>query len=220
MLKRTFRFKIFVLKQIFAKMQANMTFKRIFACKIFAYKQIFTSKYSREGVPLQRGGGGHNGCERGVVSRAVASHSASHGWQRRITGPGWPLPALLNSNSTGGRRTAPAVSGASTPLTLGASSDVALALQMKVQWESNINVWFPFINSQKWNSYFQNRIIMFCLPVPKLIYLWEIYIFPRSVCLFCCREICGLILEIYKWLKDTWMWKLGLRPRNSQERNT
>ncbi len=30
---------------------------------------------------------------------------------------------------------------------------------------------------KKWNCYFQNRIIMFCLPEPKLIYLWEIYIF-------------------------------------------
>jgi hypothetical protein len=32
--------------------------------------------------------------------------------------------------------------------------------------------------------YFQNRIIMFCLPIPTLINLWEIYIFPGSVCLF------------------------------------
>jgi len=32
--------------------------------------------------------------------------------------------------------------------------------------------------------------------------LWSIYIFPRSICLFC-----------------TWMWKSGLRPRNSQKRN-
>jgi hypothetical protein len=94
------------------------------------------------------------------------------------------------------------------------------ALQMKGRWKSNINVWFPFIYSQKWNYYFQNRIIMFCLPVPALIYMWEIYIFPGVVCLFCCREICGLILGIYKWLTDTWMWKLGLRPLNSQERNT
>jgi hypothetical protein len=74
--------------------------------------------------------------------------------------------------------------------------------------------------SQKWNCYFQNRILMFCLPVPTLIYLWEIYIFPGSVCLFCCREIFGPILGIYKLLTDTWMWKLGLRPRNSQKRNT
>ncbi len=33
------------------------------------------------------------------------------------------------------------------------------------------------------------------------------------------EEICRLILGIYKWLKDTWMWKLGLRPRYSQKRN-
>ncbi len=34
------------------------------------------------------------------------------------------------------------------------------------------------------------------------------------------QEICGPILEIYKSIRDTWMWKLGLRPRNSQERNS
>ncbi len=94
------------------------------------------------------------------------------------------------------------------------------ALQIKGRWGSNIIVWFPFVESQKWNCYFQNRVIMFCLPVPTLIYPWEIYIFPGSVCLFCCREICGLILEIYKSLTDTWMWKLGLRPCNSQKRST
>ncbi len=63
--------------------------------------------------------------------------------------------------------------------------------QMKGRWESNINVWFPFMYSQKWNCYFQNSIIMFCLSVPTLIYLWEIYIFPGLVCLFCCRKVCG-----------------------------
>ncbi len=87
-------------------------------------------------------------------------------------------------------------------------------------WESTINVWFLFLYSQKWNCYFQHRIIMFFLLVPTLIYLWEIYIFPGSVCQFCCREICGLILRIYKSLTDTWLWKFGLRPRNSQKRNT
>jgi hypothetical protein len=45
--------------------------------------------------------------------------------------------------------------------------------------------------------YFQNRIIMFCLLIPTLIYLWEIYIFPGWVCLFCCSQICGPILGIY-----------------------
>ncbi len=79
---------------------------------------------------------------------------------------------------------------------------------------------FPFMYIQKWNCYFQNRIIMFYLPVPTLIYLWEIYIFTGSVCLLCCRKICGPILGIYKLLTDTWMWKLELRPHNSQKRNT
>jgi hypothetical protein len=63
------------------------------------------------------------------------------------------------------------------------------APQMKGPWESNKNVCFPFMSSQKWNCYFQNRIIMFCLPVPTLIYLWEIYIFQGLVYLFCSRKI-------------------------------
>jgi hypothetical protein len=35
-------------------------------------------------------------------------------------------------------------------------------------------------------------------------------IFPRSICLFCCRKICGPILGIYNSLTDKLMWKLGL----------
>ncbi len=54
--------------------------------------------------------------------------------------------------------------------------------------------------SQKWTCYFQTRIIMFCLLVHTLIYLWESYIFPGSVCLFCYREICGLFMGLYKSL--------------------
>ncbi len=34
------------------------------------------------------------------------------------------------------------------------------------------------------------------------------------------NTVCGLILEIYKSLTDTWMWKLGLGPRNSFSGNT
>ncbi len=44
------------------------------------------------------------------------------------------------------------------------------ALQMKARWESNINVWLPFMYSQQWNWYFRNRVIMFSLSVPTLIY--------------------------------------------------
>ncbi len=54
---------------------------------------------------------------------------------------------------------------------------ILYTLQMKGQWESNINVWFPFMYSRKWHCYFPNRIIMFCLPVPLLIYQREIYTF-------------------------------------------
>ncbi len=58
------------------------------------------------------------------------------------------------------------------------------------RWEFNINVCFPFMYSWKWNCYFQTGIMMtFCLPVPTLMYLWEIHIFPGLVCLFWCREI-------------------------------
>ncbi len=96
---------------------------------------------------------------------------------------------------------------------------LGFTLQMKGRWESNINVWIPLMYnvmySQKWNCYFQYRIIMFCLPVTTLTYLWEIYIFPGSVCLFCCREIrvCGPIWGIHKSLTDTWMCKLGLSEK-------
>jgi hypothetical protein len=49
--------------------------------------------------------------------------------------------------------------------------------------------------------YLQNRIIMFYLPIFTFMYLWAIYIFPGSVCLFCCSQIGRPILGIY----NTWM---------------
>jgi hypothetical protein len=93
---------------------------------------------------------------------------------------------------------------------------------MKDRWESIVNVGFPFMYSQKWNCYFQNRIIMFCIPVSTLIYRREIYIFPGSVCLFCCREICGPILGIYINRKQThecgnWDWVRAI-PRKGIHR--
>ncbi len=96
---------------------------------------------------------------------------------------------------------------------------VCLSLQMKGRWEFNINVRFPVMYSQKWNRYFRNRIIQCSVSQFLYTHLWD-YIFPGSVCLFCCRKICGPILEICKSLTDTWRWKLGLKPRNFQKRNT
>jgi hypothetical protein len=61
---------------------------------------------------------------------------------------------------------------------------------------------------------FQNRIIMFCLPISTFLYLRAIYIFPGSVCLFCWSQIARSILGIYKSLTDTWMQELGSRLRS------
>ncbi len=42
--------------------------------------------------------------------------------------------------------------------------------------------------------------IMFCLPIFIFPYLWAIYLFSGSVCLFCCSQIGKQILGIYKSL--------------------
>ncbi len=55
------------------------------------------------------------------------------------------------------------------------------------------------------------------VPISTFMCLWAVYIFPRSICLFCCRIKFGQILGICKSLTDTWMWKLGRRLRNSTE---
>jgi hypothetical protein len=71
------------------------------------------------------------------------------------------------------------------------------------------------------NCYFQNRIIMFCLPVPTLIYcICERFIFFQDQSAYSAAGKYVPILGIYKLLTDVLMWKLGLRPRNSQKRNT
>ncbi len=57
------------------------------------------------------------------------------------------------------------------------------------------------------NKYSQNRNTGVIVPISSYMRLWVIYIFPRSVCLFCWRKyICRPILGLYKSLTDTWMW--------------
>ncbi len=99
---------------------------------------------------------------------------------------------------------------------------IEYALQMKAWWESSINVGFPFKYSQQWNcaaSLFPKQNYDVVSPSSTLTCLWEIYIFPGLVCLFC-SQICGPILGIYESLTDTWMQELGLRPCNSFSGNT
>ncbi len=70
------------------------------------------------------------------------------------------------------------------------------------------------------NIYSQKRNCAATIPSPTFMFLCAIYIFPPSVCKFCCRKIGGPIVGIYKSLRDTWMWKLRLRPRSSFSGNT
>ncbi len=71
------------------------------------------------------------------------------------------------------------------------------------------------------NKYSQKRKIWASVPISTFICLWEIYSFLQSVCLFCWRKYVDQSWDyIYRSLTDTWMWKLGLSPRNSQKRNT
>ncbi len=100
------------------------------------------------------------------------------------------------------------------------------ALQMKSQFESNImsgSHSCVLRNVTVQPPSFQNRIILFCLPIPILTYLREIYCIyfqDRSVYIFCCSQICGLILGIYKSSQPyecgNWDWGWP----NSQKRNT
>ena len=104
--------------------------------------------------------------------------------------------------------------------------DPGLVLSRRVAAHNTVLVSLPFCNSKdtipklelyiprKGTAQPQFQILHSCFCVQY------IYIFSRSVCIFCCRKIGGLMVRIYKPLTDTGMWKLGLRPRSSFSVNT
>ncbi len=59
-----------------------------------------------------------------------------------------------------------------------------------------------------WNKYSQKRCAATVL-IPSFMFMWAIYIFLWSVCLFRCRKIGGQNVGIYRSLTDTcgnWDW--------------
>jgi hypothetical protein len=66
----------------------------------------------------------------------------------------------------------------------------------------------PFMCSQKRNC-------KASVPISAFICLRAIDILSETVHIFSCSRICRPILRIHKSLTDTWMWKSGLKPRNT-----
>ncbi len=190
---------------------------------------------------LQLGMTGNYDCVVWELDKIIPLFNSSPCWASQASGPG---PATRRGGLAGGSPSSGSALGPSgwptaAPPAPGCSlaaaslkqivsvsvekcAPIQTALQMKGQWESNINVWFPVMYSQKWNcaaSLFLKQNYNALSPNSYThISVRDLYI--SRIGLLYCSQICGPILGIYKSLTDTWMWKLGLRPRNSQKRNT
>ncbi len=59
-------------------------------------------------------------------------------------------------------------------------------------------------NTENWKKYSQKRNCAATFPISTFMCLWAIYIFSRSICLFCCR----------KYVDRSWEYKIAHRHMN------
>ncbi len=79
---------------------------------------------------------------------------------------------------------------------------------MKGRWESNTNVWFRFMYSQKWNCaalLFPKQNYNDLSPIFHIHVSVSDLIIPRFGLPICCSQIGRPILGLYKSLTDTWL---------------
>ncbi len=88
---------------------------------------------------------------------------------------------------------------------------------------TNINVWFPFMYSQKWNFaaflFLKENFYVLSPNSNTHMSLRDLYISRIGLSnLLQLNTICGLILGIYESLTDTWICKLGTEAAQFPEK--
>ncbi len=142
------------------------------------------------GQPLARHAAGGHRQPAHPVCQPLCCFLPGHHW----TGPGGPLPQLWaqcdqraehagavdhrRGDQYGVRRTHPGVSGISL-------TNYKHSLFELTHCNENPIYVFP-----------EQELCAASVPISTFMCLWGIYIFQLSVCLFCCRKICGPILGI------------------------